>query len=140
MRTVDALKPLTAGELLELWRYYRERVEDPLERTLLCNAAILRDSCYCQGEAIYGDELEVLRDLTPGEMEDLLLRLAEGEALPEERGGTFDLQRFADMKVFASRRAVTCPSASVSTPYHSPRGLSLHQFSRCVQPPPSAAS
>ena len=45
MRTVDALKPLTAGELLELWRYYRERVEDPLERTLLCNAAILRDSC-----------------------------------------------------------------------------------------------
>ena len=77
---------------------YRERVEDPLERTLLCNAAILRDSCYCQGEAIYGDELEVLRDLTPGEMEDLLLRLAEGEALPEERGGTFDLQRFADMK------------------------------------------
>ena len=98
MRTVDALKPLTAGELLELWRYYRERVEDPLERTLLCNAAILRESCYCQGEAIYGDELEVLRDLTPGEMEDLLLRLAEGEALPEERGGTFDLQRFADMK------------------------------------------
>ena len=82
MRTVDALKPLTAGELLELWRYYRERVEDPLERTLLCNAAILRDSCYCQGEAIYGDELEVLRDLTPGEMEDLLLRLAEDE-LPE---------------------------------------------------------
>lgn len=49
MRTVDALKPLTAGKLLELWRYYRERVEDPLERTLLCNAAILRDSCYCQG-------------------------------------------------------------------------------------------
>lgn len=49
MRTVDALKPLTAGELLELWRYYRERVEDPLERTLLCNAAILRDSCYPVG-------------------------------------------------------------------------------------------
>ena len=76
MRTVDALKPLTAGELLELWRYYRERVEDPLERTLLCNAAILRDSCYCQGEAIYGDELEVLRDLTPGEMEGLFMGAA----------------------------------------------------------------
>ena len=94
MRTVDILKPLTAGELLELWRYYRERVEG----TLLCNAAILRDSCLCEGKTVYGDELEVLRDLTPGEMEDLLLRLAEGEALPEERGGTFDLQRFADMK------------------------------------------
>lgn len=98
MRMVDALKPLTAGELLELWRHYRETVKDPLERTLLCNAAILRDSCYCQGKAVYGDELEVLRDLTPGEMENLLLRLAEGEALPEESGGTFDLQRFADMK------------------------------------------
>ena len=81
MRTVDALKPLTAGELLELWRYYRERVEDPLERTLLCNAAILRDSCYCQGEAVYGDELEVLRDLTPGEMENILLRADDAEKI-----------------------------------------------------------
>ena len=98
MRTVDAMKPLTAGELLGLWQRFLEKIEDPLERTLLCNAAILRDSCYCQGEAIYGDELEVLRDLTPGEMEDLLLRLAEGVSLPEEVGGTFDLQRFADMK------------------------------------------
>ena len=98
MRTVDEMKPLTAVELLNLWQTYRQRSDDPLERTLLCNAAILRDSCHCQGEAVYGDELEVLRDLTPGEMEDLLLRLAEGEALPEERGGTFDLQRFADMK------------------------------------------
>ena len=87
MRTVDVLKPLTAGELLELWRYYRERVEDPLERTLLCNAAILRDSCLCEGKTVYGDELEVLRDLTPGEMEDLLLRLAGGEALPEDMKG-----------------------------------------------------
>ena len=66
MRMVDAMKPLTAGELLGLWQRFREKIEDPLERTLLCNAAILRDSCYCQGEAIYGDELEVLRDLTPG--------------------------------------------------------------------------
>ena len=98
MRAVDALKPLTAGELLELWRYYRERVEDPLERTLLCNAAILRDSCYCQGAAVYGDELEVLRDLTPGEMEDLLLRPAEGEAVPEDRGGTFEHQRLAALE------------------------------------------
>ena len=62
------------------------------------NCRILRESCYCQGKAVYQDEGEVLRDLTPREMETLLLRLAEGEALPEERGGTFDLQRFADMK------------------------------------------
>ena len=98
MRTVDALRPLTAGELLELWRHYRETVEDPLERTLLCNAAILRDSCLCEGNAVYRDEREVLRDLTPGEMEELLVWLAEGETPPEESGGAFDLQRFADMK------------------------------------------
>lgn len=41
---------------------------------------------------------EVLRDLTPREMETLLLRLAEGEAAPEERSGAFDLQRFAAMR------------------------------------------
>ena len=98
LKVVGGLGLAAGGELLGLWQRFREKIEDPLERTLLCNAGILRDSCYCQGEAIYGDELEVLRDLTPGEMEDLLLRLAEGEALPDERGGTFDLQRFADMK------------------------------------------
>ena len=98
MRMVDAMKPLTAGELLGLWQRFREKIEDPLERTLLCNAAILRDSCLCEGKAVYGDEWEVLRDLTSGEMEELLGRLAEGETPPEESGGTFDFQRFADMK------------------------------------------
>ena len=98
MRTVDAMKPLTAGELLGLWQRFREKIEDPLERTLLCNAAILRESCSCQGKAVYQDEGEVLRDLTPREMETLLLRLAEGEAAPEERSGAFDFQRFAAMR------------------------------------------
>ena len=98
MRTVDAMKPLTAGELLGLWQRFREKIEDPLERTLLCNSAILLDSCYCQGKAVYQDEGEVLRDLTPREMETLLLRLAEGEAAPEERSGAFDFQRFAAMR------------------------------------------
>ena len=98
MRMVDAMKPLTAGELLGLWQRFREKIEDPLERTLLCNAAILRESCYCQGKAVYQDEGDVLRDLTPREMETLLLRLAEGEAAPEERSGAFDFQRFAAMR------------------------------------------
>ena len=99
MRTVDAMKPLTAGELLSLGQRFREKIEDPLERTLLCNAAILRESCYCQGKAVYQDEGEVLRDLTPREMETLLLlHLAEGEAAPEERSGAFDFQRFAAMR------------------------------------------
>ena len=96
MRTVDALKPLTAGELLELWRYYRERVEDPLERTLLCNAAILQKSCRCRGKVVYRDEMEVLGDMTSREMEALLTQLAEGET--EQGGGTFDFRRFAAMK------------------------------------------
>ncbi len=96
MRTVDALRPLTAGELLGCGGT-PGGVDDPLERTLRCNAAILREAAM-SGRGGLRDEPEVLRDLTPGEMEDLLLRLAEGEALPEERGGTFDLQRFADMK------------------------------------------
>ena len=97
MRMVDAMKPLTAGELLGLWQRFREKIEDPLERTLLCNAAILRESCYCQGKAVYQDEGEVLRDLTPREMETLL-RLAEVEAAPEECSGAFDFQRFAAMR------------------------------------------
>ena len=98
MRTVDTLKPLTAGRLLDLWRSYREKIEDPLERTLLCNAAILRESCYCQGEAVYHDAVEVLQDLTPREMERLLHWLAEGERPPEQAGGAFDFQRFETMK------------------------------------------
>lgn len=36
----------------------------------------------------------------------------------------------------ASRRALTCPCSSVSTPYHAPSGLSLHQLSLRSQPPP----
>lgn len=98
MRTVDALKPLTAGELLRLWQAFRERIKDPLERTLLCNAAVLKESCRCGGEAVYGDEWEVLRDLTPREMEMLLLRLAEGEPAAEQANGAFDWQRFTEMK------------------------------------------
>ena len=42
MRTVDEMKPLTAVELLNLWQTYRQRSDDPLERTLLCNAASRR--------------------------------------------------------------------------------------------------
>ena len=96
MRTVDAMEPLTAVELLELWQTYRQRSDDPLERTLLCNAAILQKSCRCRGEAVYWDEMEVLGDMTPREMELLLMQLAEGET--EQSGGTFDFRQFAAMK------------------------------------------
>ncbi len=94
MRAVDELRPLTAGALLELWRGYRETVPDPLERTLLCNAAILRESCRFQGETVYSDEAEVLRDLTPREMEDLLGMLTDDRETPGERNPAFDEDRF----------------------------------------------
>lgn len=98
MRTVDAMKPLTAGKLLQLWQDCREKTEDPLERTLLCNAAILRAGCLCRGQAVYREVSEVLGDLTPREMERLLLCLAEGEAPEEQSDGTFDFGKFAAMK------------------------------------------
>ena len=40
----------------------------------------------------------MLGDLTPREMERLLLCLAEGEAPEEQSDGTFDFGKFAAMK------------------------------------------
>lgn len=42
MIPVDELRPLSAARLLALWRDCREAAEDPLERTLLCNAGCWR--------------------------------------------------------------------------------------------------
>ena len=41
MRDIDELRAPTAGRLLVIWRETRETAEDPLERTLLCNARVL---------------------------------------------------------------------------------------------------
>lgn len=97
MRAVEELRPLTAGTLLTLWRSCRERCQDPLERTLLCNAAILREACFYKGEAVYEDEMAVLRDLTSREMERLLVRLAEGGGQGPVNTG-FDDARFEAMR------------------------------------------
>ena len=48
MRTVDAMKPLTAGELLGLWQRFREKIEDPLD------AAVQR--CHSAGELLLSGE------------------------------------------------------------------------------------
>ena len=96
MRAIEELRPLTAGALLGLWQAHREAYDDPLERTLRCNAAILQKSCRCRGKAVYRDEMEVLGDMTSREMEVLLTQLAEGET--EQGGGTFDFRRFAARK------------------------------------------
>ena len=96
MRAIEELRPLTAGALLGLWQAHREAYDDPLERTLRCNAAILQKSCRCRGKAVYRDEMEVLGDMTSREMEVLLTQLAEGET--EQGGGAFDFRRFTAMK------------------------------------------
>lgn len=100
MRDVDELRPLTAGRLLELWQAYR-KVQDPLERVLRCNGRILSECCFSQGERVYGNEAEVLTDLTGRQMERLLRQLAEGGGSEDRRSpaGTvnpeFDAARFA---------------------------------------------
>lgn len=97
MRDIDELRPLTAGQLLRLWRESREAAEDGLERTLLCNARVLAACCFFQGEPVYGSETEVLTDLTGRQMEALLRRLAEGGTAPASRetvNPAFDRERF----------------------------------------------
>ena len=104
MRDIDELRPLRLGRLLELWRQSRE-CGDPLERVLLCNGRILAESCFFQGEAVYGNEAEVLEDLTGGQMERLLRKLAEGgggERRPradrETVNPAFDTARFEALR------------------------------------------
>ena len=97
MRAIEARRPLTAGALLGLWQAHREAYDDPLERTLRCNAAILQASCHADGEAVYRDEAEVLDDLTPREMERMLTLLAEGRQ-PERENPAFDSERFEALR------------------------------------------
>ena len=106
MREIDELRPLTAGRLLALWREVREAAEDPLERTVLCNARIAAACCFFRGEPVYGDETEVLADLTGRQMERLLLALAEGGGPRDRRpqadrtaeNPAFDPERFAALR------------------------------------------
>lgn len=105
MREADELRPLTAGQLLALWREYRE-TGDPLERVLRCNGRILSECCFFQGQRVYADETETLENLTPWQMERLLARLAEGggplggrpESGPAEENPEFDAARFEAMR------------------------------------------
>ena len=76
MRGIDELRPLTAGRLLTLWREHRDA--EPLERALLCNAAVLAESCFCQGEPAFESGEDVLAELTGRQMEELLRTLAGG--------------------------------------------------------------
>ena len=99
MRDIDELRPLTAGRLLALWRETREAAEDPLERTVLCNARIAAACCFYRGEPVFEDEQAVLADLTGHQIETLLRRLAEAEPAKEETGKpAFNQRRFETLR------------------------------------------
>ena len=76
MSGIDELRSLSAGRLLAIWRETREVTEDPLERSLLCNARVLAECCYFEGERAFSDEMAVLNSLTGRQIEKLLVRLA----------------------------------------------------------------
>ena len=96
MGGIDELCPLSAGRLLAIWRETREVTEDPLERSLLCNARVLAECCLRGGERVFADELAVLSSLTGRQMEKLLARLAGDApaAAPAEVNPAFDEARF----------------------------------------------
>ena len=99
MRKIDELRPLTAGQLLELWRETREAAEDPLERTVLCNARIAAACCFAGGEPVFEDEGSVLAALTGRQLERLLRQLSEAESDREGTGTpSFDQRRFEALR------------------------------------------
>ena len=94
MREPDELRQLTAFQLLTIWRECGEAAEEPMERALLCNARVLAECCFCQGEPVFASGEEVLEQLTAREMEVLLRQLADGCAPAGGENPAFDPARF----------------------------------------------
>ena len=99
MRTWDELRPLSAGRLLALWRESGKAAEEPLERALLCNAAVIAESCFLEGEPVFERAETVLEELTPREMEELLRHLTvERPAAGAVENPAFDTERFEALR------------------------------------------
>lgn len=99
MRELDELRQLTAGRLLTIWRESGEAAEEPMERALLCNARVLAESCFYQGESVFESGEEVLELLTTREMEHLLQQLAEGSTpMTAVENPAFDRARFERLR------------------------------------------
>ena len=95
MREVDELRPLTAGKLLEIWRKSRGEAEEALEQTLLCNAEVLAECCFFDGEPVFESREAVLQELTGSQMERLLRELAQdGMEVQKAENPVFDQARF----------------------------------------------
>ena len=70
-----------------------------MERALLCNAAVIAESCLFQGEPAFEGAEAVLEELTPREMETLLRRMAvERIPLGTEENPAFDAERFEALR------------------------------------------
>ena len=100
MRRIDEVRPLTAGRTLDIWRACRQAAEDPLERTLLCNAQVVAECCFSEGAPVFGGPQEALEALTGREMESLLVRISGAEAgeTPGTVNPEFDPERFRRMR------------------------------------------
>ena len=99
MRDFDELRQLTAGRLLAIWRESAKETEEPIERALLCNARVLAESCFYEGQAVFQNGEEVLGVLTSREMETLLRQLA-AETVPKVivQNPAFDQGRFLELQ------------------------------------------
>ena len=99
MKNIDELRPMTAWQLLEIWQKCRAEIRDPLERVMTCNARILARCCFFQGETVYQDGIEALRDLTARQIERLLDQLYQGGGKRAgEENPQFDPARFAALR------------------------------------------
>lgn len=98
MREPDELRQPTALRLLTIWRECGEAVEEPMERALLCNARVLAECCFCQGEPVFASGEKVLEQLTAREMEALLRQLADGCAPVGGENPAFDPEKFRQLQ------------------------------------------
>ncbi len=95
----DRLTPLSAGRLLGIWRDVAAQEENETVRGLLCNAHVLAESCFLGEKRLFESAEAVLEELTAGEMETLVRRLAEEEtAMPAGVNAGFDSERFRAMR------------------------------------------
>lgn len=95
----ERLTPLSAGRLLGIWREVAAQEENETVRGLLCNAHVLAESCFLGEERLFESAEAVLAELTAGEMETLVRRLAEEKtAMPAGVNAGFDPERFRAMR------------------------------------------
>lgn len=100
MTQIEALRPLTAGELLDIRRGVTQEDWPGEELALRCNAAVLAACCFREEERVFADGEAVLRQMTVTEMETLLARLLRGGGRLAEvdGGGDFDEARFRALR------------------------------------------